>query len=277
MSDESTIDLSFVKDYEKQVKVAFQREGSLLRNTVRRKNNVKGKSAVFQKYGIIKAVGKTRNGDLAFQNPDHSNVEATMVDRYAPVRVDDLDELATNNDEQQLAAEAGAFALGREADAQIIGALGETQNFIGDYSTAPTKAKIIDACTALDDLDIPNKGRFAAMHPNHFYHLLNVAEVSSSDYVGDKFPWLKGEEAFFWNGTMWIKHTGLPKPGAGQGKSYIWHQMAIGHGFGRDIKTNIDWDTRAQGHNIVSTMKSGACLIEDGVIELRFNTTTPVE
>ncbi|HCS22608.1 MAG TPA: hypothetical protein DIW20_02570 [Rhodospirillaceae bacterium] len=273
MDGESTIQVSFVKDYDKQVKVAYQREGSLLANTVRKRKNVVGDSVRFQKYGFINAVGKTRNGDLEFQNPDHSYVEAAMVDRYAPVQVDDLDQLATNNDEQALAAQSGAWALGRETDSQIITALSGASQYVGDYSKGLNKSELVDGLVMLDNKKVPNKGRFAALWPKHFYELINIAEVSSSDYVGDKFPWLKGEEAFYWNGTMWIKHSGLltAEGDATHGRSYIWHQMAAGHGSGADVSTRIDWDTRAQAYNIVSKMKGGAALIEeDGVVELRF-------
>lgn len=273
MAAESTIDTSFVTDYDKQVKVAYQREGALLGNTVRKKTNVTGDTARFQKYGFIEATGKTRNGDLEFQNPDHSYVEAAMVDRYAPIQVDDLDQLATNNDEQALSAQSSAWACGREVDSQIITALDGTTNVVGDHTTALTKSLIVDALVMLDDAKVPGKGRFAALHPKNFYELINLACVSSSDYVGDKYPWLKGEEAFFWNGVMWIKHSGLPFGNTtAKTKNYIWHMSAVGHGMGGNISTRVDWDTRAQAYNIVSKFKGGAALIEDdGVVELQFS------
>src|SRR3546814_9265765 len=47
----TSIDLSFVKQFEREVHEAYQRQGSLLRATVRSKNNVKGASTTFQKIG----------------------------------------------------------------------------------------------------------------------------------------------------------------------------------------------------------------------------------
>lgn len=277
MADESTIEQSFITDFRPQVKVAFQREGSLLRNTARQDLNVVGSTARFQKYGFIEVVSKTRNGDLEFQNPDHSYVEANMVDRYAPVQVDDLDQLSTNNNEQALAAKSSAWACGRHVDDQLITALSTTTNVIGDYSTALTKAKVVDALVFLDDNKVPQQGRFSALHPKNFYELMNLAEVSSSDFVGDKYPWLKGEEAYMWNGVMWIKHSGLPNAtgDSTHGRNFIWHMTALGFGMCKDISTKLDWDTRAQAWNIVSKIKSGAALIEiPGVVEMRFNKDT---
>lgn len=272
MAAESTIDQSFITDFRPQVKVAFQREGSLLRNTVRQDLNVVGSTARFQKYGFIEVVSKTRNGDLEFQNPDHSYVEAAMVDKYAPIQVDDLDLLATNNNEQALAATSSAWACGRHVDNQIITQLDTTTNVVGDHSTALTKALVVDALVMLDDEKVPQQGRYAALHPKNFYELMNLAEVSSSDFVGDKYPWLKGEEAYVWNGVTWIKHSGLPFGNtAAKTKNFIWHMTAMGFGMSKDITTRIDWDTRAQAHNIVSKIKSGAVLIEvPGVVEMQF-------
>ena len=47
----TSIDLSFVKQFEREVHEAYQRRGSLLRGTVRTKNNVRGASTTFQKVG----------------------------------------------------------------------------------------------------------------------------------------------------------------------------------------------------------------------------------
>ncbi len=45
----TTIDQAFIKQFEREVHEAYQRQGSKLRNAVRSINNVKGASAVFQK------------------------------------------------------------------------------------------------------------------------------------------------------------------------------------------------------------------------------------
>ena len=47
----TTIDQAFIKQFEREVHEAYQRQGSKLKNTVRSVNNVKGASTVFQKVG----------------------------------------------------------------------------------------------------------------------------------------------------------------------------------------------------------------------------------
>ena len=44
---------SFIKQFEADVHLAYQQNGSKLRNTVRSKNNVKGSSTVFQKVCLL--------------------------------------------------------------------------------------------------------------------------------------------------------------------------------------------------------------------------------
>ena len=58
----TSIDQAFIKQFEKEVHMAYQRQGSKLRNTVRTINNVNGSSAVFQKIGKGTASTKSTHG-----------------------------------------------------------------------------------------------------------------------------------------------------------------------------------------------------------------------
>jgi len=72
----TTVDLAFVKQYEREVHEAYQRMGSKLRNTVRNKNNVKGSSTTFQKVGKGAASTKTRHGKVPVMNVDQATGES---------------------------------------------------------------------------------------------------------------------------------------------------------------------------------------------------------
>src|SRR3954471_9619591 len=78
-----SIDQAFVKQFEREVHEAYQRQGSKLRPTVRVKNGVIGSSTVFQKVGKGDATTKARNAVMPTMNVDHSTVEAQLVDYYA--------------------------------------------------------------------------------------------------------------------------------------------------------------------------------------------------
>ena len=58
----NTIDTAFIKQFESEVHLAYQRMGSKLRNTVRMANNVTGNVVRFQKIGTGSASTKSRNG-----------------------------------------------------------------------------------------------------------------------------------------------------------------------------------------------------------------------
>ena len=141
----TTIDQSFIRQFEREVHEAYQRMGSKLRQAVRSKTNIKGASTVFQKVGKGTAATKSRHGNVPVMNLDHSNVTCTIEDFYAGDWVDKLDELKINIDERQVIASAGAYALGRKTDELIIRELDKSTVYAGDDTTGLTKSKILTA------------------------------------------------------------------------------------------------------------------------------------
>src|SRR3990172_5452491 len=117
---------SFVRQYEMEVHEAYQRMGSLLRNTVRTVNGVVGLSTTFQKVGKGTATTKTRHGAVTPMTIDHTPIECTLTDYYASDYVDKLDELKLKHNERQVIVYAGAYALGRQTDQLIITAADTT-------------------------------------------------------------------------------------------------------------------------------------------------------
>ena len=92
----NTIDTAFIKQFESDVHMAYQRMGSKLRNTVRTVGNVAGNVVRFQKIGTGSASTKSRNGMVTPMELAHTNVEATMSDFYAAEYIDKLDELKSS-------------------------------------------------------------------------------------------------------------------------------------------------------------------------------------
>ena len=104
----NTIDVAFIKQFESDVHMAYQRMGSKLRNTVRTVGNVAGNVVRFQKIGTGTASTKSRNGMVTPMELVHTTVEATMEDFYAAEYIDKLDELKTNIDERQAVAKCSS-------------------------------------------------------------------------------------------------------------------------------------------------------------------------
>ena len=141
----NTIDTAFIKQFETEVHMAFQRMGSKLKNTIRNVNSVNGSVVRFQKIGTGSASTKSRNGMVTPMELTHTNVEATMADYYAAEYIDKLDELKTNIDERQAVAKSSAAALGRKTDELIYAAMdaGANSTQINATNAAVDKADLL--------------------------------------------------------------------------------------------------------------------------------------
>jgi len=270
----TSISESFVKHFEAEVHVAYQRMGSKLRNTVRTKNGVRGASTVFQKVGKGVASTKSRHGQVPVMNIDHEPVECALADYYAGDWVDKLDELKTNVDERQVLVKAGAYALGRKTDELIITQLDTATTHALDGTTAMTKDKVLAAFEALGAADVPDDGeRYAVVGWKQWSDLLGLAEFADADYVGqDDLPW-KGTQAKRWLGTLWMPHSGLTLD-TGVRHCYWYHKSAIGHAVGADVITDISWHGDRAAHFVNNMMSQGAKLVDvAGVVSLRCKET----
>lgn len=266
----TTIDQGFVAQYVEMVHQAYQGQGSKMRHTVRLQEKVEGSKCVFQKVGKGAAGKKTRHGNVPLMNLNHSNVSCTLSDWYAAEYIDKLDEMKDKHDEKQVAASAGAWALGRKIDELIITKLDGATNVVAENTSGLTKDKILQAFGTLNANDVPDDGhRFAVVGPHQWNELLNIQEFKSSDYAGEQYPWLKGTESRTWLGITWMFHTGLPVTG-GTRKCFVYHRNAAGLAEGQKVQAFVDWVPEKAAHLVDHMLSAGACLIDpDGVIEIQ--------
>lgn len=220
------IDNAFVKQFEREVHEAYQRQGSKLRSTVRNVNNVTGESTTFQKVGKGTASTKTTHGKVPTMNLDHTPIECTLQDYYAGDWVDKLDELKVNIDERQVVANAGAYALGRKTDELIIAELySVTTNTIADNNVGMTKTKILEAFETFGINDVPDDGqRYAVVGWKQWSEMLGIDEFANADYIGaENMPWVNGTQAKMWLGILWMPHSGLPIDGNDIRSCFLYH------------------------------------------------------
>jgi len=271
-----SIDQAFVKQYQAEVHLAYQRQGSKLRPTVRSKSDIKGASTVFQRVGRGTATSKSRNGVVPVMNLEYSAVECFLADHYAGDWIDKLDDLKTNADELAVLAASGAYALGRKTDEMIIAALDlGTREAVGTLSGQTdndglTRAKVLLAFEMLGAMEVPDDGqRYAVVGWKQWSELLTLQEFSNAEYIGsDELPW-KGTQAKRWLGATWIPHTGLTLTGTIR-SCYFYHKTAIGHGVGAEISTDVTWHGDRAAHFVNSMMSQGACLVDDaGIVRMR--------
>lgn len=269
----TTIDQAFIKQFEREVHEAYQRQGSKLRNAVRTIGNVNGSTAVFQKVGKGTASTKSTHGMVPVMNLDHSTIEVTLQDYYAGDWVDRMDELKINIDERQVIANAGAYALGRKTDELIINALatvGGDQQIL-DGNTGMSLTKIMSAMALLGNADVPDDGeRYAVVGWKQFSELLQIDEFASADYVGpDELPFQSTMQAKRWLGTLFIPHSGLPVDGNDIRSCFWFHRSAVGHAAASDVQTDITWHGDRAAHFVNNMMSQGSALIDEtGVVEI---------
>ncbi len=266
----TSVDTAFIRQFESDVHVAYQRMGTKLRNTIRRKVAVKGEDVRFQKYGKGTASTKSRHGQVPMMNVSHTVVDCPMVDYYAGEMIDDLDTLKMNIDERGLAAQAGASALGRKTDELITTAMDTTTNEIAHDSAGLTKAKVHEAFETLGNADVPDDGnRFWVVSHAGWTDLMDITEFASADYVGtDQLPYQGGMTAKRWHGFLFFPFSGLDVA-TNIRKTFAYHTSALGHGIGKDVAQDVTWQGKEQGWLVVNKMSQGSCLIDaDGIVEV---------
>ncbi len=272
-----TIDQAFIKQFEREVREAYQRQGSKLRNTVRTISNVNGSSAVFQKVGKGTASTKSTHGMVPVMNLDHSNIEVVLQDYYAGDWIDRLDELKVNIDERQVIANAGANALGRKTDELIIGALdASSANEIADGNVGLNKTKILSAFETFGENDVPDDAqRYCIVGWKQWSELLTLDEFVNADYIGqDNLPFATITQAKMFLGTIFIPHSGLPVDENDIRSCFWYHKTAIGHAAASDVASDVSWHGDRAAHFVNNMMSQGAGLIdESGVIKIKCDET----
>ena len=266
----NTIDTAFIKQFETEVHMAYQRMGSKLRNTVR-STNVTGSVARFQIIGKGSANTKSRNGNVTPMDLVHTTAEATMADFYAPEYIDKLDELKININERQVVAQSAAAALGRKTDEILTTAMdsGANSTQIHDTGSALEKADLLSLFETFGNADIPEDGqRYLAMSPAGFADLFAINEFASSDYVGPQnLPYAGGMTMKEFLGFKIFSTSAV----AG-GKNFAYHTTAVGLGINADVQTEVNYVAEKVSHLATSMMSMGAVVIDDdGVYEVLDN------
>jgi|TARA_B100000749_G_scaffold50512_1_gene36369 hypothetical protein len=265
----TSISTAFIRQFESDVHVAYQRFGTKLRNTIRRKVQVEGEDVRFQKYGTGTASTKSRHGDVPLMNVSHSTVDCSLTDHYAAEYIDELDMLKTNIEERTLAAQAGAAALGRKTDSLITTAMDTTTSTQAHGSAGLTQAKVFTAFETLGNNDVPDDGqRYWAVSHAAWTDLLGITAFASADFIGGESLPFNGMTAKRWLGFLFFTFSGLDVA-ANIRKTFCYHTSAMGHGIGKDVSQDITWDGRKQAHLVVNKMSQGSVLVDaNGIIEV---------
>jgi hypothetical protein len=267
----ATIDQAFVKQFEAEVHMAYQRMGSKLKNLVRNVNGVKGNTVQFQKVAKGSASTKARHAEVVAMNSVHSNVTATLSDFYAADYVDKLDELKVNIDERNIVAQNAAYALGRKTDSIISDTFDAGATALANNSAGSTTGMNLDKAQNVFEIfgnnDVPDDGqRYWVVGPKQWSDLLDIDQFSRMEYVGEAdLPYKGGMTAKRWLSFMWMGFSGLSIASSDR-NTIAFHKSSLGLGVGSDVRTEVNYIPEKVAHLTTSYMSMGAVLIDgDGV------------
>ena len=267
----ATIDQAFVKQFEAEVHMAYQRMGSKLKSMVRNVNGVKGNTVQFQKVAKGSASTKARHAEVVAMNSVHSNVTATLSDFYAADYVDKLDELKVNIDERNIVAQNAAYALGRKTDSIISDTFDAGATALANNSAGTTTGMNLDKAQNVFEIfgnnDVPDDGqRYWVVGPKQWSDLLDIDQFSRAEYIGEAdLPYKGGMTAKRWLSFMWMGFSGLSTTGSDR-NTIAFHKSSLGMGVGSDVRTEVNYIPEKVAHLTTSYMSMGAVLIDgDGV------------
>jgi Phage capsid protein len=268
---------SFVAQFEAEVHAAYQRMGSKLTNTVRKKNNVKGSSTTFQKVGKGSAGTKTRHGNVPTLSLDHTPVAVTLADYYAADYVDKLDELKIEHDERAVVSQAIAGAMGRKSDQILFEVMDACTNVTTEGGTvglvtAASRSKVETVFETFGNNDVPDDGdRYAQIAPSAWIDLLTQASFADADYVGsDDLPFKGGMVAKRWLSFLWTVHTGVPTSSTTIRKNFFYHRSAVAFASGSEVKTEMNYVPEKVAHLITAYLSQGGALVDNsGIYEVQ--------
>ena len=268
----ATIDQAFIKQFEAEVHMAYQRMGSKLKNMVRNVSNVKGSTVQFQKVAKGSASTKARHAEVVAMNSVHSNVTATLSDFYAADYVDKLDELKVNIDERNIVAQNAAYALGRKTDEIVTDTFDASATALANNSAGSTTGMNLDKAQNVFEIfgnnDVPDDGqRYWVVGPKQWSDLLDIDQFSRAEYIGEAdLPYKGGMTAKRWLSFMWMGFSGLPTSGSTDRHTMAFHKSSLGMGVGSDVRTEVNYIPEKVAHLTTSYMSMGAVLIDgDGV------------
>lgn len=294
---------TFVREYLADVQLVFQRFGPALADTVQRKDGVIGKTAEFYKVGQGEATSKTRHGYVPPMNVAQTPIVVTLEDFYAGDYVDKLDEPKTKTNQRLIKARAGAHALGRKIDSQIVTVLGTTTQTAQTWvftSSGTILQSFLETIAAIQDNNAFQKGEmYMILNPTAFNALATVPQFASADYVNasglrfdqgtaqlDALPNNKWKD---WDGVMVSSYTGLPSGTTG----FLWHRNAVGYatqlldqnyaqttGFTVDdagmVGADVTWIGDRAAWFINHWMSGGAVMVDDpGVLKIAGSAAIP--
>ena len=239
------------KQFDSEVKQAYQSIDGVLRPTIRVRTGVVGDEHNFRLMGRGKMQDRgAPQTDVTPMNVGHSLIPVTLQNKVAPEYTDIFDQAEVNFDEQQELAMAIAGAMHRQEDQFIIGAWDA-----GTYNASPTATQGIDipaggtgltadkvrkARTALGRRGVSKSDRCIVHSTTALEVLLSETEATSSDYANVK-ALVQGDVDTFIGFKFVEIDDDREEGGLPANVAYAYHKASTGIAIGLDMDTDVNW------------------------------------
>lgn len=256
------ITTAFVEQYSANVQMLVQQMGSRLRGSVD-VESVTGKNAFFEQIGSTAARKRTsRHADTPRMDTPHARRRVSLADFDWADLIDDEDKVRMLIDPTSPYARAGAAAMGRAMDDEIIAAADGTAytGVDGSTSTAFDTAMIVDVQTrwpgvsaadyglnvaklieagkllTANEVD-PDEDRFLAVNARQVSSILKDEKLASHDYNALK-PLVDGKITRYGGFTM-IPTERIGTDANSDDKVLFWVRSGLKLAVGREMTTKI--------------------------------------
>ncbi|MGE5537331.1 MAG: phage capsid protein [Gemmatimonas sp.] len=275
------ITTAFVEQYSANVLQLSQQRGSRLRAAVR-VEPVTGKTAVIDRIGVVAAKRRTsRHADTPQLDTPHSRRRVSLVDYDWSDMIDDADKVRTLVDPASPYAMAGAWAMGRAMDDEVIAAftgaasagvdgsvsvaLPGTQQ-IAHASAGLTIDKLLQAKERLDGADVDDAmARYVAVTAKQVTNLLSATEVKSADYNTVK-ALVRGEIDTFL-GFKFIRTERLGKDSGGNRQVIAWAEDGVVLAVGKEPVARVtERADKNYSTQVFYSMAIGAARLEEAKV-----------
>lgn len=274
-------DQHYVEQHNSRTTHLFQAEGFLMKGLVAPAERIEGTKAYWMKHGKGSARKKTRGQPAVPMNPDKSRVSADLATWEAFDEVYTYDLSRQNVNEKENTARAGAMALGRGVDQEIIGVLNTAapttgSRFVDMTGVDLNPANLMQANVGLKNGAVPwRKGElFGLLPPLQFSQMLMYKQFSSRDYQGEILPFVNMTGYAVFDNVTWIMMPELAEYAISNAANtydvFIWHRDAMGWANNEDLKTIWDWDNRSGCWTIrMETEGAAVCVLPEGLARIR--------
>ena len=276
----NTISAAFVEQFKSNVYQLSQQRGSRLGMTVRNESLV-GNVHNFERLSAVAAqVKSARHSDTPVLDAPHSRRRVSPADWEWGDLVDREDKLRLIISPESEYAIAGANALGRAKDDQIITAFNadatdgaggavtfDANNVIAVGAAGLTKDKVLGGIEILNAAEVPDEDRYITYGSKQLTDILNIAEFTSADYNTVRLL-MSGQIATFL-GLTWIRSERLPLTVADR-SCFMWHKQSMGVAVNEDMFARIaERADKSFAYQVYCRYTLGATRIEEaGVVQI---------